>query len=129
MGHEGGASCYDGSDCLTTAERRATLGDWSKRMQSNSCWYRSMLQCSLVVAVLVAAYSDVHSQDVLKASNPVVLENQLPGSTDWQLTRVRVDGSRYRSPWIEGYCSKQSVKAGEAIDIKVSTNPARPFRL
>ena len=98
-------------------------------MQSNSCWYRSMLQCSLVVAVLVAAYSDVHSQEVSNASNPVVLENQLPGSSDWQLTRVRVDGSRYRSTWIEGYCSKQSVRVGETIDIKVSTSPARSYRL
>src|SRR6185503_18870428 len=30
-------------------------------------------------------------------------------------------------PWIEGYCSKQSVSAGESIDIMVSTNPARRF--
>jgi hypothetical protein len=42
---------------------------------------------------------------------------------------VRVDASRYRSPWIEGYCSKQSVRAGESIDIKVSTDPQRQFRL
>src|SRR5690348_14899462 len=40
-------------------------------------------------------------------------ENQKPGATDWQLTRVRADRGRYRSPWIEGYCSKQSAKAGE----------------
>lgn len=42
---------------------------------------------------------------------------------------MRVDASRYRSPWIEGYCSKQSVRAGESIDIKVSTDPQRQFRL
>lgn len=52
-----------------------------------------------------------------------------PGSSDWQLTRVRVDGGNYRSTWIEGYCSRQSVKAGESIDIKVSTNPPRPFNI
>ena len=40
-------------------------------------------------------------------------ENLKPGSTDWQLTRVRPDGNGFRSPWIEGYCSKQSVRAGE----------------
>lgn len=61
--------------------------------------------------------------------NAVTTENAQPGSTDWQLTRVRVDGSKYRSTWIEGYCSKQSVKAGESIDIKVSTNPPRPFTI
>lgn len=56
-------------------------------------------------------------------------ENRREGARDWQLTRVRVDRDGFRSPWIEGYCSKQSVQAGEAIDIMVSTDPARPFRI
>lgn len=61
--------------------------------------------------------------------NLITKENSREGSKDWQLTRVRVDDSKYRSTWIEGYCSRQSVKAGEAIDIKVSTNPPRPFTI
>ncbi|HUY31963.1 MAG TPA: N,N-dimethylformamidase beta subunit family domain-containing protein [Pirellulales bacterium] len=56
-------------------------------------------------------------------------ENGKPGGADWQLTRVRVDGGGFRSPWIEGYCSKQSVKAGETIEILVSTSPAEPFEI
>lgn len=57
-------------------------------------------------------------------------ENAKPGSTDWQLTRVRLDRSGgLRSRWIEGYCSKQSVEAGESIDILVSTDPAMPFTI
>jgi hypothetical protein len=63
------------------------------------------------------------------SKNVIQSENLKAGSRDWQLTRVRVDESRYRSPWIEGYCSRQSVRVGESIDIKVSTQPARPFRL
>ncbi len=40
--------------------------------------------------------------------NRIQQENAKPGSTDWQLTRVRVDRSDgSRSPAIEGYCSKQ----------------------
>jgi hypothetical protein len=62
-------------------------------------------------------------------SNPIVKENRQPGATDWQLTRVRADGSGFRSPWVEGYCSKQSVEAGEAIDICVSTQPPRPLKI
>ena len=55
-------------------------------------------------------------------------ENQKEGSTDWQLTRVRLDrAAGYRSPWIEGYCSKQSVSAGAPIDIMVSTDPPQKF--
>ena len=61
--------------------------------------------------------------------NRIIEENAKEGSRDWQLTRVRADGGNYRSPWIEGYCSRQSVLAGETIDIMVSANPARKFRL
>ncbi|MFN7565062.1 MAG: N,N-dimethylformamidase beta subunit family domain-containing protein, partial [Prosthecobacter sp.] len=50
------------------------------------------------------------------------------GSTDWQLTRMRLDGSGYRSTVIEGYCSRQSVKAGEVLDVFVSTKPAAQFK-
>src|SRR6185503_5843444 len=35
----------------------------------------------------------------------------------------------YRCPWIEGYCSRTSVRAGEAIEIKVSTNPPSTFTI
>jgi hypothetical protein len=57
-------------------------------------------------------------------------ENALPGSTDWQLTRVRLDSQTgTRSPVIEGYCSRQSVEAGDTLDIFVSTNPPQPYRI
>src|SRR5437764_9480944 len=55
-------------------------------------------------------------------------ENDRPGTTDWQLTYTRVDPkTKHRSPMIEGYCSKQSVAAGESIDLFVSSDPATPF--
>lgn len=58
----------------------------------------------------------------------IAQENARPGALDWQLTRVRLDKpGGFRSQWIEGYCSKQSVQAGESLDIMVSTNPPRPF--
>ncbi|MFM7397861.1 MAG: N,N-dimethylformamidase beta subunit family domain-containing protein [Verrucomicrobiota bacterium] len=60
--------------------------------------------------------------------NRVVAENAKEGSTDWQLTRVRVDASKQRSTWIEGYCSRQSARAGETVEVMVSANPASRFR-
>lgn len=55
-------------------------------------------------------------------------ENQREGTTDWQLTYTRVDPkARWRSPLIEGYVSKQSVRPGETLDFFVSTNPASGF--
>lgn len=59
-------------------------------------------------------------------------ENEKPGARDWQLTRVRLDQERregIRSPFIEGYCSKQSVLVGETIDIMVSARPAARFMI
>jgi hypothetical protein len=63
------------------------------------------------------------------ASDLIRGENLKPGAVDWQLTRVRPDGQKFRSPWIEGYCSRQSVRAGESIAIMVSTDPPRRFTL
>ncbi|MFT4689545.1 MAG: hypothetical protein ACJASX_001168 [Limisphaerales bacterium] len=57
--------------------------------------------------------------------NPSLIskENRQAGSRDWQLTRVRPDvRGGFRASNIEGYCSKQSVAAGEQIDILVSTS-------
>jgi hypothetical protein len=63
-------------------------------------------------------------------SNFIIQENQRPGTRDWMLRRTRIDPkSRYRSPWIEGYCSHRSVRAGEKITFHVSTRPASPFTL
>jgi hypothetical protein len=57
-------------------------------------------------------------------------ENQKPGTTDWMLANTKVDPeTKYRCPWIEGYCSKNSVKAGETIELKVSTNPPSKFTI
>lgn len=81
-------------------------------------------QCRFIAVCLIAILSgQAHS------ANPIEVENSRDGSRDWQLTRVRVDKGQFRSPWIEGYCSRQSVRAGQTIDILVSTNPVRDFKL
>ena len=60
----------------------------------------------------------------------IARENQREGTRGWMLEKTAVDPkTKYRCPWIEGYCSRTSVAAGEAIDIIVSTNPASPFRI
>lgn len=55
-------------------------------------------------------------------------ENEKPGTTDWMLSNTKVAPvTKYRCPWIEGYCSRTSVGAGESLGIMVSTNPPSPF--
>ncbi len=63
-------------------------------------------------------------------ASPIVRENRKQGATDWQLTKVRLDKyGGYRSPVIEGYCSHQSIEAGQKLEIFVSTNPPSRFRI
>lgn len=62
--------------------------------------------------------------------NPIEAENRREGARDWQLTRVRLDKvGGFRSPAIEGYCSRQSVAAGESVDLMVSAKPAARFTI
>ena len=63
-------------------------------------------------------------------SDRVRLENQKPGTRDWLLQKTGIDpATKYRCPWIEGYCSHTSVRAGDTIRFHVSTNPASPFKI
>lgn len=61
--------------------------------------------------------------------NIITEENSREGALDWQLTRVRMDADGIRSPLIEGYCSRQSVRAGEELQVMVSAHPPVPFEL
>lgn len=65
----------------------------------------------------------------IRATDRVRKENENKGTRDWLLSHPRVQTNKIRCPWIEGYCSRTSVKAGEEIEIKVSTNPPAQFTL
>lgn len=86
-------------------------------------------------AVSLAAVSSALSLPAtgVSAQNPqsasLSRENKKPGTTDWQLTRVRVNQGQFRTSLIEGYCSHQSISAGETLSVFVSTEPARQFTL
>jgi hypothetical protein len=57
-------------------------------------------------------------------------ENRKQGALDWQLTKVRLDRRNgFRAPDIEGYCSHQSVEAGDSLRFYVSMEPAGKFTL
>lgn len=67
-----------------------------------------------------------------RAAEPkaIITENARPGTREWMLTKTRIDpATKYRCPWMEGYCSKTSVRAGETITFHASTNPPSPFTL
>ena len=68
--------------------------------------------------------------------NLIQIENAKPGTRDWQLTNARQLPGKInrildngRCPWIEGYCSANSVRTGEKLSVMVSTNPVSDFKL
>lgn len=71
--------------------------------------------------------------------NPIVAENQLEGTVEWQLQYTRFDDPitlasyplirRLRSSSIEGYVSKTSLLPGEQLDFMVSMDPPGQFHL
>jgi hypothetical protein len=64
------------------------------------------------------------------SSTLIADENRRPGALDWQLSRVRLTKKQgIRASAVEGYCAKQSVLAGETLDIFVSTTPAARFTI
>lgn len=85
---------------------------------------RFLIACCLSLLACPLAFGAEASRSTLVRD-----ENARPGSLDWQLTRVRLDQGQFRSAAVEGYCSKQSVLAGETLDIMVSTDPAAKFRI
>lgn len=73
-----------------------------------------------VPAAAAAAASQGRVEE--SSGNPIPAENSQPGSNDWQLTRVRLDQrGGFRAPDVEGYCSHQSVAAGDTLKIFTST--------
>ncbi|TWU07202.1 hypothetical protein CA54_56070 [Symmachiella macrocystis] len=96
---------------------------------------RQLMSSMLIVSCLFAGLlttlpaSAQETPEAASRRSLIVEENKLPGATDWQLTRVRPDNQGHRTPWIEGYCTRQSVKAGESIEIMVSSDPPQPFKI
>ena len=63
-------------------------------------------------------------------ANVIAAENAKPGTREWMLTKTRIDpATKYRCPWVEGYASATSVRAGETIRFHVSTRPSSRWTL
>ena len=92
---------------------------------------RTLIKGSLAASAGMFLGDRVSPADTSDAlPNAITIENAKSGSRDWQLTRVRTEPrGGIRCPAIEGYCSRQSVSAGESIDLFVSTDPASDFQI
>lgn len=63
------------------------------------------------------------------ATNPVVAENQQPGTTEWQLGRPGFRTSDDATGQIKGYASAVSVNRGESITFHLTVSPAQQYTI
>ena len=116
------------------------MPDLSKLKQRREGLRRREVIKGAATAGLVAAtgmHPVVHAAENHTAGRDAIkLENAKPGTRAWLLTQTRtgpgkinqiLDNGRCTS--IEGYCSANSVRAGEKLRIMVSTNPVSNFKL
>ena len=78
----------------------------------------------VVVAADIPLLGDVGPRPDMPvgASNPIVIENERPGTQAWQLTRPADDHE------VEGYASTTSAVAGQAFNLYVSVNAPHAVR-
>src|SRR5262249_19539587 len=80
------------------------------------------------IASTLGPLAQVLAGPTTKQGDLIRAENEKPGTADWLLKNTRIDpATKYRCPWIEGYCSHTSLRAGDELAIMVSTNPPSPF--
>src|SRR6266516_8024384 len=86
-------------------------------------WARLSFALALVVVGLLAQ-RDL-SRLAYAADNPIVIENQQPGSGGWQLLSTASDVPGQ----VKGYASATSVNKGQPITFYVSVNPAQTYSI
>ena len=62
-------------------------------------------------------------------SNPIVIENQQPGSSAWRIPQTGYAVASYATGQIKGYASATSVNKGEQITFYVSVNPVQTYTI
>lgn len=90
---------------------------------------RSLIQLFLATAIIAATFSiNFQESSPLSAQvdcNPIVAENQKPGTDDWQLTNPAND----RVQQIKGYGSATSVNIGDTIDFHITVDQPQTYSI
>src|SRR6059036_3587843 len=90
---------------------------------------RVIVMCAMWVAAVLPA-ATLGGPAAHAASNPIVLENQNPGTTDWQIDYDSVGNPLLAtSHQIEGYASITSVNVGSQISFMVNVSSAAQYTM
>src|SRR5437867_3640866 len=87
-----------------------------------------VLSVFLIVIAVIAVSGRVTTVQAT-ANNPVVLENQQPGSDQWRLNLPGFQEADDATGQIKGYASATSVNKGQPITFFVTVNPAQTYTI
>src|SRR5690242_6223278 len=98
-------------------------------------WLKSLVTAGVGAALAGCSHTQVRPPSGLALSDKakpdsVWAENQKPGTSDWLLAKTAIEATtKYRCPWIEGYCSRTSVRAGQRLSLFLNTSPDSDFTI
>src|SRR5437762_1899961 len=83
---------------------------------------KSIVVALFVVGFLTSTITGL-TRPAIAADNPVVIENQQPGTSAWRLSKTADDVNGQ----VKGYASAVSVMPGGSLSLFVSVNPAQTY--
>ncbi len=88
------------------------------------------MRTSLTIALAVTLLAGFPAVPALSQSaNPIVSENQQPGTSQWQIPNAGFDISDDTTNQIKGYASAPSVNKGGSLNFYVTVNPVQTFTI
>lgn len=92
---------------------------------------RALLRPLISIVVVVSALAGLLGLAAPAGAqdNPIVVENQQPGTTEWQLGRPGLQTANDVGKQIKGYASATSVDKGQSISFHVTTTPAQSYTI
>jgi len=94
-------------------------------MKAIAASVRKLISVLALLSLLALAGPGATPRLAVAAGNPIVTENQQPGSSAWQLTNTADDVSKQ----IKGYASSASVLQGGSLTLYVTVNPAQTYSI
>jgi N,N-dimethylformamidase beta subunit-like protein len=85
-----------------------------------------LLLAALDASLIVASPTQALAAGATADSNPIVIENQQPGSAAWQLGGFVSDDATGQ---IKGYASATSVSQASSLTLSISVNPAQKYSI
>lgn len=110
----------------------------SKEKMKGTVGRREVIQGAAATGLVAAtgAHRFVHSAENTARRDAIQRENAEPGTRDWMLTKTRTIPGKInkhltngRCQQIEGYCSANSLRAGETLKIMVSARHLRTLSM